>query len=642
MSPRHKAALAYARAGIPVFPCCIDGKAPLSSSGFHNATCDEAQIEEWWTQWPAANIASPLAACGWSVVDLDNAEAEARWRKLAKDDPETWTVRTPKGLHIYLKGALPVSVGRLFPGFKADTRGPGSYVLLPPSHTDASQPGCATGDYVVEVEADVEPLPEWLTPYLAAMRKGGAVASNDVDLDLPVNLRRAERWLRDREPAIEGQMGNDHTYQTACALSDMGLSEDAVLALMAGEWNDRCQPPWQDDELEGVVANACRYRQNEGGQHAAQDLATVYAKALADVEGASEELADGLDGARNSGECPSPRGKRSRFRPRSEAEQDKGEEPTWLIPGLIPDNEAVMLYGPTQSYKSFIALDLALSVAAGQSTFSGLPLRSGPVFYAALEGRRNIEKMRRPAWKKEHEITSDIPFYTLPAPMRISPEDCEEWEVEIRKFLKPDERPGLIILDTVAKVLSGKNENDAKDMGDLIAWTDGLVDRFQCPVLAVHHTGRDATHSRGSSAADAGFGSILVATAHRETKMVKIHVQKHKDAEEPEPWYLEGKVAHGSLVFSPVSKGEYEAATRPESAYSTIKVQRMLIEIGARGDLSKAVTTHILATHFLGGADAGDEKKRASIERTLTRTARDSLAAYVTDAAGMLMWHVPE
>ena len=625
MSPLHRAALTYVRAGFKIFPCLPNSKVPACDHGFHDATDNEDQINDWWTTNPNYNVAFSPQTMGFGIVDIDSPEAEEFYGQLhdgAESSP-TWMVRTPRGgLHVYYEGELPTSVGRLFPGQKIDTRGRGSYALLPPSRT-------TDGVYQTYIEADVEPLPEWLAPYLTAMRTGGAVASSDVEPDLPVNLRRAERWLRDREPAIEGAGGNEWTYRTAAALADMGLSEEAVLALMAGEWNDRCQPPWQDDELEGVVANACRYRQNEGGQHAARDLATVYAGALQDAEGPG----DGSSG--NEGP-----GKRSRFRPRSEAEQDEGVEPTWLIPGLIPDNEAVMLYGPTQSYKSFIALDLALSVAAGVPLFAGAPTRAGPVFYAALEGRRNIEKLRRPAWKREHGITEPIPFYSLPAPMRISPEDCEEWEAEIRAFLKPGERPGLIVLDTVAKVLSGKNENDAKDMGDLIAWTDGLVDRFQCPVLAVHHTGRDATHSRGSSAADAGFGSIIVATAHRETKMVRIHVQKHKDAEEPEPWYLEGKVAHGSLVFSPVSKSEYEAATRVESAYSAIKVQRMLIEIGARGDALKGVSTQILATHFVD--DATDDKKRARIEKTLTRMARDSLSAYVTDAAGILMWHVPE
>ena len=306
MSPLHRAALTYVRAGFKIFPCLPNSKVPACDHGFHDATDNEDQINDWWTQWPGANIASPLSACGWSVVDLDSKEAEDKWAELAKDDPDTWTVRTPRGgLHIYLHGNLPVSVGRLLPGFKADTRGPGSYVLLPPSHTDASQPGCSTGDYTVEIEADVEPLPEWLAPYLTAMRKGGAVASSDVELDLPVNLRRAERWLRDREPAIEGAGGNEWTYRTAAALADMGLSEEAMLALMAGEWNDRCQPSWQDDELEGVVTNATRYRQNGGGQHAARDLATVYAGALQDAEGPG----DGSSG--NEGP-----GKRSRFRPR--------------------------------------------------------------------------------------------------------------------------------------------------------------------------------------------------------------------------------------------------------------------------------------------------------------------------------------
>src|SRR5215470_19879266 len=66
------AALDYARQGIPVFPTNPLDKKPLTSSGFRDATTDEAQIRAWWAKWPNAMLAAPTgAASGMWVVDLD-------------------------------------------------------------------------------------------------------------------------------------------------------------------------------------------------------------------------------------------------------------------------------------------------------------------------------------------------------------------------------------------------------------------------------------------------------------------------------------------------------------------------------------------------------------------------------------------
>ena len=127
MSPRHRAALEYAARGIPVFPCAVNGKRPVTAHGFHDRTTDTVQIERW---WGAAdyNLAIVPEDAGWCVIDVDPKNGGA----IPKNLPETHMVRTPSGgLHLYFAGSLPPSSGRIGPGI--DTRGRSSYVLVPPS-----------------------------------------------------------------------------------------------------------------------------------------------------------------------------------------------------------------------------------------------------------------------------------------------------------------------------------------------------------------------------------------------------------------------------------------------------------------------------------------------------------------------------
>lgn len=133
LSPRHEAALAYARANIPVFPCVPNGKQPATSFGFKDATTDEATIDFWW-QHHDYNVAIVPESAGWCVVDID-PEGLA-WYEANRDRfPTTYTVRTPRGgLHLYYAGSLPPTASKLAPG--VDTRGVGSYVLVPPSVVD--------------------------------------------------------------------------------------------------------------------------------------------------------------------------------------------------------------------------------------------------------------------------------------------------------------------------------------------------------------------------------------------------------------------------------------------------------------------------------------------------------------------------
>lgn len=608
-SELHQAARNYAEAGIPVFPVEVNGKKPVTANGFYDATTDLEQLDKWWAQ-ADYNVAMCPEDSNLFVVDLDpdydiNGEL-----------PSTYTVRTPRGgLHLYYEGSGPTTASKL--GRHVDTRGEGGYVVLPPSVVNGRS-------YTLQNIRPYSPVPGWIKD---ALRKPDTpLPAVTTDVDLPVNVERANallsKYVREGNVAIEGQGGDDHTYRICCELLDFGLSPEKALESLLSSWNDHCLPPWGEDELASKLSNAAAYQQNEVGSKAIEPPQKVFGDIVAKLYPI----------------------KRSRFYFKDEGEQDNEPEPQWIIKDLITERSTVLLYAPTQSYKSFIAMDIALSVASG-TTFAGISALSGSVFYAALEGRAHLRKARR-SWKIAHAMDKLDNFFLGIAPMVGIPGEVQEFGDEIAKRCG-GKKPKLIILDTLGKAMAGLNENDAKDAGMFIQFCDSLVEQFDCTVIAIHHSGKDlAKGARGSSAFQAGFDTVIEVVAQRKTKAVSVWVRKHKDAEEREaPWTFEGQVVGGSLVFTPTTPKEHYALTNEENEYAPRKIGAALQALGAYGQ-EKAVTSTVLAKHITPvGEGQGESEQQQAIARVvkiLNKAAKAFLEAYTFRSGKQVLWGLPD
>ncbi len=93
--------------------------------------------------------------------------------------------------------------------------------------------------------------------------------------DNDADVRHAIRYLKnDASPAIEGRNGDYTTFTVACSLRDRGISERCAFDLMSDHYNDRCSPPWSDDELLNKVENAYAYAKGDAGSNSiASDFA---------------------------------------------------------------------------------------------------------------------------------------------------------------------------------------------------------------------------------------------------------------------------------------------------------------------------------------------------------------------------------
>ncbi len=139
------AALAYARRGVPVFPCEPGGKRPLTRNGHWDATTDPHAIERWWKRWPSANLGVPTGEkSGLVVLDVDpddgGLESLARLEREHGPLPRTARARTGGGgTHVFFRypgaGEAEVRNSAGWLGRGLDVRGEGGYVVVPPSRT---------------------------------------------------------------------------------------------------------------------------------------------------------------------------------------------------------------------------------------------------------------------------------------------------------------------------------------------------------------------------------------------------------------------------------------------------------------------------------------------------------------------------
>jgi hypothetical protein len=638
----HEAARAYAAAGWPVFPCHAGSKIPATERGFHDATTDLNQIDAWWTENPGYNPACPINQAGKSVIDLDGPAGLAAWQELKEKygAEETYEVTTPRGgKHIYFEGTLPTSAWS--PGSKRclgehiDTRGAGAYILLPSAVITTYEGDDAQFNgrsYEVTQDIDVASVPAWC-PALLSQRNERTLSAG-VEADLPGTIDRARSRLRDcvsrGDVAVSGAGGNNKTYRVATELLELGLTPGTALALLEDEWNPHCQPPWERAELEVIFDNASRYAQNEPGAFAVAPAAELFSAALDKLPITSEP------------------GHRSRFYFEDDEEQNQARDPVWLFPDLLPDMATCLMVGSTGSFKTFIAQHMALGLAAQTETLGLKPVRYGPTFFGAHEGRNELKKNRKSAWKIVNDVSHSIPFYVAPAPRVALQEECDEFREQIRVRLRQGTtRISLIVLDTVAKCMVGLNENDARDIGVFVQFCDSLRDEFECSVIALHHLGKDKERgSRGSSALQAGFDTTLAVHRVQGTKLVELKVVQHKDAEErSQPFTFEGKSVGASLVFQPITSEQFSATKTADNPFTDKKIGAALRKLDAVG-AEFGVTSHVLAAELLPPIENEDfeerEKQLSQGTRKLNALARSSLAGYCERGSSGVLWFMPQ
>jgi len=173
-----------------------------------------------------------------------------------------------------------------------------------------------------------------------------------------------------------------------------------------------------------------------------------------------------------------------RFRLKDTTEFVKRQKASWIVKGLVPNATLGVIYGASGSGKSFFVLDLMAAVARAvtaqqikealeqgkelkHSTWRNLKLLGAKTCWVAAEGQEDMRKRVQAYCIHAGIDPKDLPMEFIDeAPNFLEAPDVKA----VIKQMRAQGRFDIVVIDTLAQVMAGGNENSGEDMGKGLAY----------------------------------------------------------------------------------------------------------------------------------------------------------------------------
>ena len=162
----------------------------------------------------------------------------------------------------------------------------------------------------------------------------------------------------------------------------------------------------------------------------------------------------------------------------------------WLVEQLWGDSSVGVIGGAPKCSKTWLGLDLALSVATGTACLGKYAVpRAGPVLVYLAEDALPIVRERVEGMARHRGLElAGVEIHVITAPtLRLDrdPHRSGCWR-------RPDDcGPGCCCLDPLVR-LHGIDENNAAEVAELLAYFRSLQRQLDLSVILVHHTRKNA------------------------------------------------------------------------------------------------------------------------------------------------------
>jgi AAA domain-containing protein len=207
----------------------------------------------------------------------------------------------------------------------------------------------------------------------------------------------------------------------------------------------------------------------------------------------------------------------------------------WLIDSLWPQRGVGTIGGLPKSYKSWMGLDVAISVASGTPCLDTFPVTDpgGVLLYMAEDAAPLVKARLLGICRHRGLALAPLPIGVITAP-------------SVRLDLPPDQRrlaetvrraaPRLLVLDPFVR-LHHINENQAGEVAAILGYLRALQRAHDLAVVVVHHARKNGGATGGLSLRGSGdfFAWVDTALSLRRRHHTLVLSVEHRAAAAPDP-----------------------------------------------------------------------------------------------------------
>lgn len=224
-------------------------------------------------------------------------------------------------------------------------------------------------------------------------------------------------------------------------------------------------------------------------------------------------------------EVKEPEAQRNRFEPIRADIFTERPPVEWIIKGILPRGKLGMTYGGSGDGKTFAVLDMVLSICLG-IPWNSHKVKRGHCLYICAEGAGGFTTRLKAYAEKNGVPLKDIGDYLTIIPETPNFRLSNDVKSIAGHLTNRPYKTDFIVVDTLAQVTTGADENSAKDMSIAIHNAELLHDLTGSTVHLIHHAGKDeARGARGWSGMkgplDVQF-SVLREGDNRHFRIVKL------------------------------------------------------------------------------------------------------------------------
>lgn len=447
----------YVDQGWSILPVKPSEKRPYMTNWlqYQHTKATKEMADSWFTSLTGAGVGMVTGRISGVVVLDVESYCNIPIDELLCRYPTQMISRTGTGgyhlFYLYPNGVSKIAnrVG-IFEG--ADIRADGGFIVLPPTRHPNGK------------------LYEWV-------KKGPLGVFPKALLDIQSQPKaQGDGWITEALRGVSEGGRNDACARLAGYFFHKGLNADIVEALLT-EWNERNDPPLPMREMRTTIKSIERSCVVVGGQFTSVEYEDDTKTASKAPENSTFDLLRMRDYVKGYG----------------------GEGATWLIQDWLPDKSITFLVSPPESYKTWILLDLAVSISTGLPFLGQARVnKTGPAMIIQQEDSHGglTERLALIAEQKmgmaanlgneawQIPCIPDLPIYIHPSRMLRFDNDkvLKELEEQIKTI-----KPRVILIDPLYSTTSGV-DNYMADLANQMMILKTWRDKYGCSFVLAHHS----------------------------------------------------------------------------------------------------------------------------------------------------------